>query len=226
MNGETIFAEGSTSQMTLFNDFSLNSIMRSIVTVFDAPVKIILIIMLVLTIIMVGEIIAEYLERRYINIKATHIVEAIRAGAQDIVILIAQSKLLKKQKDLLLEICKHENLSNEMKENLAASLLDNYDRQQNVRIKRTELIVKLGPVFGLLGTLIPLGPGIIALAQGDTATLSYSLLAAFDTTVIGLVCAAVCTVLTSIRKNWYSKDKIMLTLILEAVVEYYSKKGN
>lgn len=38
-------------------------------------------------------------------------------------------------------------------------------------------------MLGLLGTLIPLGPGIIALGQGDTQTLSTSLLTAFDTTI-------------------------------------------
>ena len=34
------------------------------------------------------------------------------------------------------------------------------------------MIAKLGPMFGLLGPLIPLGPGIVALGQGDTVTLS------------------------------------------------------
>ena len=90
-------------------------------------------------------------------------------------------------------------------------------------MKRSELIVKLGPVFGLLGTLTPLGPGIIALSTGDTQTLSASLLVAFDTTVVGLICAAVCTCITTIRKRWYEKDSIMLSLVMEALVESENK---
>ena len=62
-----------------------------------------------------------------------------------------------------------------------------------------ELLARLAPMFGLLGTLIPLGPGIIALGQGDTQTLSPSLLTAFDTTIAGLSAAAVCLVVTSLR---------------------------
>lgn len=53
------------------------------------------------------------------------------------------------------------------------------------------MIAKLGPMFGLLGTLIPLGPGIVALGQGDTVTLSESMNVAFDTTIAGVISAAV-----------------------------------
>lgn len=207
----------------MFQDLSVNSVMRRIVTALDTPVKVVLIIMLIITIIMVGELIAEMIQRRVINIKAAKVIDAIKADSSNIFNIIRNSNLLDKQKHLLLEVYNHEQLSSEMKESLAASLLDNYERQQNIKIKRTDLITKLGPTFGLLGTLIPLGPGIIALAQGDTTTLSYSLLAAFDTTVIGLICGAVCTVLSLIRRNWYTKDKIMLTLIMEAIIEINKK---
>ena len=205
----------STNQYAI----NTNSIMRQIVTLLDNPVKVVLIAMLIITIIFVGELIAEYIQRRYIKLKAVKVVDAIRYGQNDPATIVSNSKLLNKQKDLLLEVTKHKNLSNEMRESLASSLLDNFERQLNVKVKRTDLIVKLGPAFGLLGTLIPLGPGIIALASGDTATLSTSLLSAFDTTVIGLICGSICSVLSLIRKNWYQKDSIMLRLIMEAIVE-------
>lgn len=217
LRGEIV--EAGKSQFNLFQNLSINSIMRNIVNILDAPVKIVLIVMFVISIIMIGELIAEWLQRRYIDIKVAKVIDAIKNGNENIVNIVMQSKILNSQKDLLLEVLNHKDLSKEMIENLAVSLLDNYDRQQNIKIKRTDLIVKLGPTFGLLGTLISLGPGIIALAQGDTATLSYSLLAAFDTTVIGLISGSICTVLSMIRRNWYNKDKIMLTLIMEAIVE-------
>ena len=203
----------------------LNQIMRHVVQLLDKPVIFILLVMLFFSIILIGELIAEFLERRTISIKAGKVVDIIRAGEKKPAEIISNCKLLDSQKEIFFEITKHKNLTRELKESLAISLLDNYERKQNMRVKRTELIVKLGPTFGLLGTLIPLGPGIIALAQGDTATLSYSLLSAFDTTVIGLISGALCAVMTAIRKNWYEKDKIMLTLIMEAIVEAESKDG-
>ena len=81
------------------------------------------------------------------------------------------------------------------------------------------MIAKLGPMFGLLGTLIPLGPGIIALGQGDTVTLSKSLLTAFDTTVAGLICAAVALVISVIRKRWYSEYMADTETVIECILE-------
>ena len=198
---------------------SLNSIMRRVVTILDSPVKFVLIVMLIITLIFVGELIAEYLQRRVISIKASSVIDAIRAGKSDPATIIKNSGLLVKQKRLLLGITLHEKLSDEMLENYAVSLMENYNQDLDWNLRKTELIAKLGPTFGLLGTLIPLGPGIIALSQGDTATLSYSLLAAFDTTVIGLISGSICTVISMIRRRWYAKDRIMLTVILEAVLE-------
>ena len=192
----------------MLNGISTNSIMRQIVTILDVPVKVVLIVMLIISLIMVGGLLAEMFQRKYLTVKAANVIDAIKNGS-----------LLAKQKRLLLELTIHNSLSDEMKENFAASLLDNYSENLDFVVKRSDLIVKLGPTFGLLGTLIPLGPGIIALAQGDTATLSYSLLAAFDTTVIGLIAASICTIISLIRRRWYAKDKIMLTLIMEAVLE-------
>lgn len=203
----------------MLNGISLDSIMRQIVTVLDSPVKFILIVMLIISLIMVGGLIAEMIQRKYLTVKAASVIDAIKKGDNDLTTIIKNSALLPKQKRLLLELTIHNSLSNEMKENFAASLLDNYNQNLDYTIKKSDLIIKLGPTFGLLGTLIPLGPGIIALSQGDTATLSNSLLAAFDTTVIGLIAASICTVISMIRKRWYSKDRVMLTLIMEAVLE-------
>ena len=198
---------------------SVNSIMRQIVTLLDMPVKVILIAMLIVSLILFGGLIAEMIQRRYLKVKAASVIDAIKKRENDTATIIKNSSLLARQKRLLLELTIHNELSDDMKENFAASLLDNYNQNLDWTVKKSDLIIKLGPTFGLLGTLIPLGPGIIALAQGDTATLSLSLIAAFDTTVIGLIAASICTIISMIRKRWYAKDRIMLTLIMESVLE-------
>lgn len=201
----------------------INDVMRQIVTILDAPVKVVLIVLLIISLVMVGGLIAEYFQRKYLKVRAASVVDTIKKGDRDPATIIKNSSLLISQKRLLLELTIHKNLSNEMKDNFAASLLDNYNQNQDFIVKRSDLIVKLGPTFGLLGTLIPLGPGIIALAGGDTMTLSNSLLAAFDTTVLGLISASICTIISLIRRRWYGKDRIMLTLIMEALLEVEKK---
>lgn len=55
------------------------------------------------------------------------------------------------------------------------------------RIGRADMAARVGPTLGLMGTLIPLGPGIAAMGRGDFATLAEAVATAFDTTVLGLL---------------------------------------
>lgn len=66
--------------------------------------------------------------------------------------------------------------------------------------------VKVGPILGLMGTLIPMGPALIGLSQGDIKSLADNLVIAFATTVIGLVVGGVCYAVLVVRARWYRQD--------------------
>ncbi|MEM9744156.1 MAG: MotA/TolQ/ExbB proton channel family protein [Pseudomonadota bacterium] len=61
------------------------------------------------------------------------------------------------------------------------------ETRARTRIRRVDILARVGPALGLMGTLIPLGPGIAALGRGDYQTLSQAVTTAFDTTVLGLL---------------------------------------
>ncbi|MCK4864444.1 MAG: MotA/TolQ/ExbB proton channel family protein [Gammaproteobacteria bacterium] len=71
------------------------------------------------------------------------------------------------------------------------------------RIERADLISRVGPMLGLMGTLIPLGPGLAALGQGDLQTLASAVTVAFDTTVLGLLAGIAGFVMGRLRRRWY-----------------------
>ena len=71
------------------------------------------------------------------------------------------------------------------------------------RIERADLIARVGPMLGLMGTLIPLGPGLAALGQGELQTLANAVTVAFDTTVLGLLAGITGFVLGRLRRRWY-----------------------
>ncbi len=73
-------------------------------------------------------------------------------------------------------------------------------------LARLNLAVRLGPVLGLAGTLIPLGPALVALAEGDIATLSARLVVAFTTTVLGLLVGGLAFAMHLTRRHWYMQD--------------------
>ena len=114
--------EAGESQINLFQKLSINSSMRSIVNILDASIKVVLIIMFIISIIMIGELLAEWMQRRYIDLKVAKVIDTIKNGNENIVNIVMQSKILNLQKDLLLEVLNHKDLSKEMIENLAVSL--------------------------------------------------------------------------------------------------------
>lgn len=73
------------------------------------------------------------------------------------------------------------------------------------RIERADFITRLAPMLGLMGTLIPLGPGLAALGDGDVKILSTAMSVAFDTTVLGLLAGMTGFVIGRLRRRWYDK---------------------
>ena len=119
----------------------------------------------------------------------------------------------------MLEVVKRDGLPSETRVALARKLLLDEEKHYVGRVRVSDLISKIAPMFGLMGTLIPLAPGLIALGQGDTKTLSDSLLIAFDTTVAGLLSAAVSLFISSVRKSWYAGYSSSLEAVMDAVLD-------
>ena len=185
----------------------------------ETPVIIILFALIAVTVIMLGALMAElFTERRHLSQCLPELLSALQSSQrpED---AINEARLLPSQRRLLLTLCEKRELSPLKREALAGDLLEAEKAHYALRVRITDLVMKLGPMFGLLGTLIPLGPGIIALGRGDTYTLSTSLLSAFDTTVAGLVAAALATVLSTVRRRWYARYMSQLSAAAESLLE-------
>lgn len=88
----------------------------------------------------------------------------------------------------------------------AERALVDYELAVQRRLDRTRLLVRAGPAIGLMGTLIPLIPGLGALAGGDFSTLASDLRDAFGATVVGLLVGTVAFALTLVRTRAYTED--------------------
>ena len=67
-------------------------------------------------------------------------------------------------------------------------------------------VVRTAPMLGLMGTLIPMGPALERLAEGDVAAASAHIALAFGTTVLGLAASAMAYTVWQVRKLWYARD--------------------
>jgi len=77
------------------------------------------------------------------------------------------------------------------------------------RLDRTRVWIRLGPIIGLITTLIPISPalvGLVGLAKGDLESLSVNLVIAFSTTVISLFVSGLAFVVSMFRERAYLED--------------------
>lgn len=95
-------------------------------------------------------------------------------------------------------------------EDLAPAVLDHavveLEHDIAAALARLALLTRIGPMLGLMGTLIPLGPALTGLAAGDIQTLSQNLVVAFATTVLGVLIGSLAYGLTVVRRGWYARD--------------------
>ena len=87
-------------------------------------------------------------------------------------------------------------------------LLAQFEIEADKDLATSKMLAKLGPMLGLMGTLIPMGPALAGLSSGDIESMARNMQVAFATTVTGLVAAAIGYVTQQIKQRWYLNDMI------------------
>jgi len=95
--------------------------------------------------------------------------------------------------------------------------IQDYEEEVARRTEITRILVRVGPMLGLMGTLIPMGPALLALSQGDVVTLANNLIVAFGTTVLGLLIGGIAYMMTEVRNRWYDRDLSDIAYICEVL---------
>lgn len=205
---------------------TLTSILHIISESLLTPVVVLLVVFVVLVILFLGGFINEAISRKAIkkdelegiirNVSSANNPETIKNTVED-------SSLLPNQKKILIKIADNYDIGPEARKALATKLIEDEESKLIKNTSKTDILIRLGPILGLLGTLIPLGPGLSALGSGDIATLAESLTIAFDTTVVGLSVGAVAYLISKFKKQWYESDLMTVETIAEAELENLNK---
>ena len=178
---------------------TLNMISQSL----QIPVIIFLVVFAIFAVLAIGGLISEYTSRKKITpdlIEGLIYAIANAGSLEEIKNIIQNAKIYESQKVVLI------------KENKFAK-----------SIERTDVVTRIGPTLGLMGTLIPMGPGLAALGAGDVNTLANAIIVAFDTTVVGIGAGAVAYFVSKVRRRWYEEYLSNLDALADALLDKLSQ---
>ncbi len=109
----------------------------------------------------------------------------------------------------------------------AYSIYNEYKGNPSVSMEKLELfahkkleilknISRIAPMMGLIATIIPLGPALKALTDGNIQGMSEGLVIAFSGVTIGLIAASITFWISSVKKRWYADELHMIEVLKEA----------
>ena len=94
-------------------------------------------------------------------------------------------------------------------------LLSEFEIYADKDMAWSRYLAKLGPMLGLMGTLIPMGPALVGLSTGDIGSMAYNMQVAFATTVVGMVSAAIGYFTEQVKQRWYLRDLTSLQYLAD-----------
>ena len=98
-------------------------------------------------------------------------------------------------------------------------LLADFEIAADKDLAISKTLTKMGPMLGLMGTLIPMGPALVGLSTGDIASMAYNMQVAFATTVVGLFSSAIGFITQQVKQRWYLQDMTQLDFLAELLNE-------
>ena len=91
-------------------------------------------------------------------------------------------------------------------------------------VNLSRLLTKLGPVLGLIGTLISMSPALVGLSTGDISGMAYNMQVVFSATVVGLVISVVGLFTQQLKSRWYQLDISRLEYVSSQYIEKHEKE--
>lgn len=162
--------------------------------------------------LMIGGFYGTYIARTKINVKLNR--EIGKTGVEEFLDTLPEGN----GKSKLLEYLRKIKAAPQDRA-LREKLLGDYEIAADKELGQSKLLVKIGPMLGLMGTLIPMGPALVGLATGDIGSMAYNMQVAFATTVVGIVIGAIGFITLQVKQRWVAADMNILEYVVESLNE-------
>ncbi len=176
------------------------------------PVIVTLIVLFIRALLLVGSFFGQYLALRKTSAQVRKALNGVTPENIDCVL----ENLPKKDNVLVVHYIKEMIKSRDDKAEVKR-LLSEFEIEADKDLGVSKILTKLGPMMGLMGTLIPMGPALAGLASGDIESMARNMQVAFATTVTGLVAAAIGYVTQQVKQRWYLQDMTNLEYLSDII---------
>ena len=198
---------------------TISDIMFWISTGLLVPVIVLLILLFFRSLLLVGSFFGQYVSIRKMDKLIREQMETLHVNNVD----HFAEKLPEKSNSLVVMFMKR-ILAEQQNKAQVQRLLANFEIVADKDLAISKTLTKLGPILGLMGTLIPMGPALVGLSTGDIASMAYNMQVAFATTVIGLVAGAIGFLTQQVKQRWYLQDMTNLECLVEVLNEKNEKR--
>ena len=198
---------------------AISDIMFWISTGLLVPVIVLLILLFFRSLLLVGSFFGQYVSIRKTDKLIREQMETLHVNNVD----HFAEKLPEKSNSLVVMFMKR-ILAEQQNKAQVQRLLANFEIAADKDLAISKTLTKLGPILGLMGTLIPMGPALVGLSTGDIASMAYNMQVAFATTVIGLVAGAIGFLTQQMKQRWYLQDMTNLECLVEVLNEKNEKR--
>ena len=74
------------------------------------------------------------------------------------------------------------------------------------RLEFVRIVTRVAPMLGLVATMIPMGPALKALGEGQLSDVAHSLMVAFSAVILALIASSITYAIAHVRRRWYASD--------------------
>lgn len=93
--------------------------------------------------------------------------------------------------------------------------VDDLDLEAMKRLELIRIVTRVTPMLGLIATLIPMGPALVALTRNDVAQMSELLRSAFSAVVLALAASVLCYAIATVRRRWCAEEVLAVRRLVE-----------
>ena len=175
------------------------------------PVIIFLLFFFAKSLLMIGGFYGAYITRTKVNVKINKMIESVSVSE----LLHSIDNDSTKKGKLIESLDKISR--NSANQPMMDKILGDYEVTADKELSSSKLLVKIGPMLGLMGTLIPMGPALVGLATGDVASMASNMQVAFATTVVGIIIGAIGFISLQVKQRWVADDMNILEYVVESL---------